>query len=139
MKTIEELAKIGADAALALRPTEYYISISNQSAFWIKDRPTREAFARAVCDAVLADQPAAAVPTWQPIAEWDGKDEVVFFEHGPDDDRPAWFNRHAGEATHFITPPPKPDPFEVWWTKWGYASENKDVALLAWNAALQTK
>ena len=38
-------------------------------------------------------------------------------------------------ATHFLVPPPKPDPFEVWWGKWGFFWADKDAARQAWNAA----
>lgn len=55
MKTIKELADIGAAAAIANNKYHHYMSVSRQSHFWESDEPARQAFAAAVRDAVLAD------------------------------------------------------------------------------------
>ena len=56
MKTIKELADIGAAAAFANdRLCCHYMGVSERSHSWIPDEPARQAFAAAVRDAVLAD------------------------------------------------------------------------------------
>ena len=130
MKTIEELTKLGVDAAFSeLQKTQQESNCT--------DKPAREAFARAVRDAVLADQPAADVPTWRPIAELpDDEREYVYW----DGDEMSWHGnpQEKVDATHFIAPPPKPDPFEAWWKASGYVAE-KETARQSWNAALEAK
>ena len=54
MKTIKELADIGAAAALDLIDG-VSLSVSPTSGYWYKEEPARQAFAQAVRDAVLAD------------------------------------------------------------------------------------
>lgn len=53
--TLKQLADLGADAAFANNKGDYYMSVSKKSHSWELDRPAREAFAKAVRDAVLAD------------------------------------------------------------------------------------
>lgn len=55
MKTIKELADIGAVAAFADNRRYHYMSVSKQSHSWESDEPARQAFAAAVRDAVLAE------------------------------------------------------------------------------------
>jgi hypothetical protein len=56
MKTIKELADIGAAAAFnSDRQCQHYLCVSGKSHSWECDRPARQAFAAAVRDAVLAD------------------------------------------------------------------------------------
>ena len=133
MKTIEELADLGAAASLAelhkTQPASRSLALVPNGVFWDADQPAREAFACAIRDAVLADQPAADVPTWRPIAEWDGTTRVMFHD-GFD----SWCSANPVSATHFIAPPPKPDPFEGWWKEQGHG--NKAVARVIWDAAV---
>lgn len=144
MKTIEELANLGAAAAALKNPETFLIGISPESQFWKGDQPAREAFARAVRDAVLADQPAADVPTWRPIAEFreDGR-EYVFWDGAastsmtPQRPMPAHQAPAKITATHFIVPPTtKPDPFDVWWATQNRTGKHKAECLEAWNAAV---
>jgi len=134
MKTIEELSNLGA-AAAALKKT-FLIGISPGSQFWEGDQPAREAFARAVRDAVLADQPAADVPTWRPIEELPENTDIKYaFTNGVT----CWGINPLG-ATHFIAPPPRPDPFDAWWD----ANHTLSVCGMAdaraiWNAARKEK
>ena len=80
----------------------------------------------------------AAVPTWRPIAEllrtskaqhvyWDGQ---VMWEGSVN---------LVHNATHFLAPPPKPDPFEVWWATQIRAGKHKAGCREAWNAAREAK
>jgi hypothetical protein len=135
MKTIEELANLGAAAAALKNPETFLIGISPESQFWKGDQPAREAFARAVRDAVLADQPAADVPTWRPIAELpDDEWEYVYW-----DGEMSWHGnpQEKVDATHFIVPPTtKPDPFDVWWATQNRTGKHKAECLEAWNAAV---
>ena len=56
MKTLKELADLGAAAALASdRRCYHYMGVSEKSHSWGPDEPARQAFAQAVRDAVLAD------------------------------------------------------------------------------------
>ena len=55
MKTIKELADLGAAAAFANNKYHHYMSVSKQSHSWESDEPARQAFAAAVRDAVLAE------------------------------------------------------------------------------------
>jgi hypothetical protein len=56
MKTLKELADLGAAAAFAIDHFHaYYMSVSEKSHSWTPDEPARQAFAAAVRDAVLAD------------------------------------------------------------------------------------
>jgi len=132
MKTIEELAKLGAVAALESL-TDGSMSVGLPDC-WGADQPAREAFACAV-RAVLADQPPD-VPTWRPIAELpDDEREYVYW-----DGEMSWHGnpQEKVDATHFIAPPPKTDAFEAWWKASGYVAE-KGTAREAWNAALEAK
>lgn len=135
MKTIEELTKLGVDAAFSeLQKTQQKsncITISEPAIFWDADKPAREAFARAVRDAVLADQPAADVPTWRPIAELPDDEQEYTYWNG----EMSWHGnpQEKDDATHFIAPPPKPDPFEAWWTE--QAIGDKAIARIIWSAA----
>ena len=143
MKTIEELANLGAAAALLIvtPPGSDAVVTRKGAAFYGGDQPARETFARAVRDAVLADQPAADVPTWRPIAEFparpfddNGKmDEYVYW-----DGDMAWHGdfTEKQDATHFLVPPPKPDPFEAWYARWHKVwSEDRNAARIAYDAA----
>ena len=85
----------------------------------------REIVARTKAEAKLA----ADVPTWRPIEEWDGNTRVTFHD-GFD----SWCSANPVSATHFIAPPPKPDPFEGWWKEQGHG--NKAVARVIWDAAV---
>lgn len=132
MKTIEELANLGALAAYSGRgQQEYNISINSESSFWEKDRPAREAFARAVRDAVLAE-----VPTWRPIAELPDDDGIYLYWDGT----MAWSGstRHKADSSHFSFPP-KADPFEAWWASHKTCVNSKETARHAWNAAREAK
>lgn len=138
MKTIEELTNLGALAAYSGRgQQEYDISINPASSFWEKDKPAREAFAAAVRDAVLADQPAADVATWRPIAEFPARShdlsEYVYW-----DGDMAWHGdfTEKQDATHFLAPPPKRIPFEVWWATQNRTGKHKAECREAWNAAV---
>ena len=53
--TLKQLADLGADAAFANNKGHYYMSVSKKSHSWDADEPAREAFAKAVRDAVLAN------------------------------------------------------------------------------------
>ena len=55
MKTLKELADIGAAAAFANNRRYHYMSVSEKSHSWSGEEPARQAFAQAVRDAVLAD------------------------------------------------------------------------------------
>ena len=54
MKTLKELADIGAAAAFANNRRYHYMSVSEKSHSWSGEEPARQAFAQAVRDAVLA-------------------------------------------------------------------------------------
>jgi hypothetical protein len=55
MKTLKQLADIGAAAAFADNERYHYMSVSEQSHSWQADEPARQAFAQAVKDAVMED------------------------------------------------------------------------------------
>lgn len=137
MKTIEELADLGAAAALPLCHPKgaWDMKVHANSTCYLADKPAREAFAAAVRDAVLADQPAADMPTWRPIAELPEDDRRHVYWDG----EMYWHGNAQGkcDATHFLAPP-KPDPFEAWWEASGYKAK-KETARQAWNAAREAK
>ena len=135
MKTIEELANLGARAALeSLVDGTESMAIGKEvlPECWEDDKPAREAFARAVRDAVLA---AADVPTWRPIAELPDDEQEYTYWNG----EMSWHGnpQEKDDATHFISPPPKPDPFEAWWKE--QAIGDKAIARIIWNAAREAK
>lgn len=55
MKTLKQLADIGAAAAFADNKRYHYMSVSEQSHSWEADEPARQAFAQAVVNAVMED------------------------------------------------------------------------------------
>jgi hypothetical protein len=55
MKTLKELADLGAAAAFADNKRYHYMSVSKQSHSWQADEPARQAFAQAVLNAVMDD------------------------------------------------------------------------------------
>jgi hypothetical protein len=55
MKTLKQLADIGAAAAFADNKRYHYMSVSEQSHSWEADEPARQAFTQAVKDAVMED------------------------------------------------------------------------------------
>lgn len=134
MKTIEELANLGTAAALPIcRPKgTWTISLHTEAIYYKDDQPAREAFAAAVRDAVLADQPA----TWRPIVELPENTDIRYaFTNGV-----TCWGTDARGATHFITPPPKPDPFEAWYVRWHKVwSEDRNAARIAYDAARGAK
>ena len=97
----------------------------------------REIVARTKAEAKLT---AADVPTWRPIAELlhTSKDQYIYW-----DGQEMWEGsiEIMHNATHYLVPPPKPDPFEVWWATQNFVAfgSYKAECRAAWNAAQEAK
>jgi hypothetical protein len=109
--TLSQLADIGAAAALQHVTGTYAVAVNTRSTSWQADAPAREAFAKAVLDAVGYKFPVD--PEREDFERWLARQG----EDNKPDLSTVW---QAGKASTTTTEPPQPETFEahgLTWTK----------------------